>query len=172
MISIEKLVQKAQKGNDKAYLKLFQTYEKELYRIAYMYVKNKEDALDIIQETAYLSFKNLKSLKYPEYFKTWLIRIVINCSLDLIRKNKKIIQINEEFEESYDEDISLKLTIAELMEKLNEDEKSIVILKFYEDYTFNEISEILEIPLGTGKSILYRALKKLKNEYSKGEHIK
>ncbi len=164
---MDKLVKKAQKGNEKAFLKLFQTYEEELYRIAFLYVKNKEDALDVIQETAYRSFKNLGFLKNAEYFKTWLTKITINCAIDHIRKNKKVVQLNpeyEEFMESYDEDILLKLTLDELMGTLNEYEKSIVILKYYYEYTFKEISEILEVPLGTGKSILYRALGKLRKK--------
>ena len=169
---MDMLVKKAQRGNDKAFLKLFQTYEEELYRIAFLYVKNKEDALDVIQETAYRSFKNLSSLKNTEYFKTWLTKITINCAIDYIRRNKKIVQLNPEhveYIESYDEDIPLKLTLDELMDALNEDEKSIVILKYYYEYTFKEISEILEIPLGTGKSILYRALGKLRK---KAEEVK
>ena len=117
MIKINKLVRKAQKGDDEAFLKLFQTYEEELYRIAYLYVKNKEDALDVIQETAYRSFKNLNSLKNVEYFKTWLTKITINCAIDYIRKNKKVIQLKpgyEELIEVHDEDIPLRLTLMNL----------------------------------------------------------
>lgn len=174
MINIDKLVKKAQKGNDKAFLKLFKSYEEELYRIAYVYVKKKDGALDVIQETAYRSFKNIKSLDNPEYFKTWLIRITINCAIDHIRENKKVVHLiegYEEFIEEYDEDIPLKLTINELLDKLNTDEKSTVILKYYNGYTFKQISEILDIPLGTAKSILYRSLKKLRYEYSKGDNV-
>ena len=130
-------------------------------------MKNKEDALDVIQETAYRSFKNLSSLKNTEYFKTWLTKITINCAIDHIRKIQKVVQLNLEYieyTESYDEDIPLKLTLNELMDTLDEDEKSIVILKYYYEYTFKEISEILELPLGTGKSILYRALGKLRKK--------
>ncbi|WP_291582384.1 sigma-70 family RNA polymerase sigma factor [Clostridium sp. UBA6640] len=164
---MDKLVKKAQGGNDKAFLRLFQTYEEELYRIAFLYVKNKEDALDVIQEAAYRSFKNLSSLKNTEYFKTWLTKITINCAIDHIRKMQKVVELNPEhveYTEFYDEDTPLKLTLNELMDTLNENEKSIVILKYYYEYTFKEISEILELPLGTGKSILYRALGKLRKK--------
>lgn len=58
---IIRTVRKAQRGNDKAFLKLFQQYEEDLYRIAYVYVKNKDDALDVVQETAYLSFKKINT---------------------------------------------------------------------------------------------------------------
>lgn len=164
-MKLERLVKKAQKGNDKAYLMLFQQYEEEIYRMAYVYMKNKDDALDIVQEVAYQSFKKISTLKKPEYFKTWLMKITINCALNLINKNTKVIQLNPDFEVptgSEDEDITLSLFLHELMDTLQEDEKSVILLKYYDDRTLKEISEILDIPLGTAKSFLYRALDKLR----------
>lgn len=160
-------MKKAQNGDDKAFLKLFQQYETDVYRMAFIYVKNENDALDVVQEVAYRSFKNIKTLKKPEYFKTWLIKITITHAIDCLRIVKKVIPLRPEFEElidSYEEDFSLSLTIQDLLNTLDEDEKSIVLLKFYNDYTFKEIAEILEIPLGTAKSILYRALEKLRTQ--------
>ncbi|PYF04716.1 sigma-70 family RNA polymerase sigma factor [Ureibacillus chungkukjangi] len=165
-MNIKRLVRKAQKGNDSAYLVLFQEFEADIYRMAYVYVKNKDDALDIVQEVAYQSFKKISTLKKPEYFKTWLMKITINCSLNLINKNKKVIPLNPKFELHTpvyeDEDIALSLSILSLMEILKDDEKNVILLKYYDDLTFKEISEVLEIPLGTVKSILYRALEKLR----------
>lgn len=161
------MVKKAQKGNDKAYVKLFQQYEVDLYRMAYVYVKNRDDALDVVQETAYLSFKRIHTLKEPAYFKTWLTRIAIHCSIDLLRKRQKVVQLEpgyEQFMGSTDEDIPLSLSLQDLIDRLSEEEKSLVLLKFYNDHTFKEIAEILEIPLGSAKSILYRALGKLRNQ--------
>ena len=164
-MKLERLVKKAQKGNDKAYLMLFQQYEADIYRMAYVYVKNKDDALDLVQEVAYQSFKTISTLKKPEYFKTWLMKITINCALNLINKNKKVIPLNSNFEVltgSEDEDIALTLSLHMLIDTLKEDEKSVILLKYYDDRTLKEISEILDIPLGTAKSVLYRALDKLR----------
>ncbi|WP_456276878.1 RNA polymerase sigma factor [Bacillus sp. AK128] len=169
-----KLVKKAQQGDDQAFLKLFQQYEEDIYRMAYVYVKNEGDALDVVQEVAYRSFKKIGTLKYPEYFKSWLIRIAITCSIDLVRKNKKVVQLIPEFEENIgveDEDVSLSITLQDLMNQLNEEEKSIILLKYYEGYSFKEISDSLEMPLGTTKSVLYRALGKLRTKL-KGAEIK
>lgn len=168
MSTVNRLVKKAQKGDDKAFLKLFQKYEEDIYRMAYLYVKNESDALDVVQEVAYRSFKKIDTLKNPEYFKTWLIKIAITCSINLVRKNKKVVQLKPEHEEflgSEDEDVSLSITLQELLGQLNEDEKSIVILRFYEGYSFKEIAELLNIPLGTAKSVLYRALDKLRKQF-------
>lgn len=161
------LVKKAQKGNDNAFLTLFQKYEQDIYKIAFVYVKNQNDALDVVQETAYRSFKTIKNLKEPKYFKTWLTKIAINCSLDFLRKQKKVVQLKPKLEENLsgdiNEDIDQEMTVRDLIECLSEEEKSVVILRFYEGMTFKEVSETLDIPLGTAKTILYRALDKLRN---------
>lgn len=160
-------MKKAQKGNDKAFIKIFQEYEEDIYRMAFVYVKNQEDALDIAQEVAYQSFKKIHTLKQPEYLKTWLMRITINCAVNLVKKNKKVLQFKPNFEEiiaSDDDHVLLSITLQELIDTLPYDEKSVVLLKFYQNYTFNEISEVLEIPLGTAKSVFYRALNKLRKE--------
>jgi len=135
--------------------------------MAFTYVKNQNDALDVVQETAYRSFKKIDTLKNPEYFKTWLIKIAINCAIELVRKNKKVIELKPQYEEIIgfeDEDISLSVTLQDLLEQLNEDEKSIIILRFYQEYSLQEIADLLSMPLGTTKSVLYRALIKLRKK--------
>ncbi len=168
------LIKKAQKGNEKAFLKLFQQYEQDIYRTAFVYVKNKSDALDVVQETAFRSFKAIKNLKEPTYFKTWLIRISISCAIDLLRKQKNVVQMKPEYEKfifvDVNEDIDLEMTVQDLIERLNADEKSVIILRFYEDLTIKEVSESLDIPLGTAKTVLYRALNKLRKEL-KGDGV-
>ncbi|WP_349305509.1 sigma-70 family RNA polymerase sigma factor [Bacillus sp. FJAT-50079] len=162
---IDKLVKKAQKGDERAYITLFQQYKVDIYRMAYVYVKNQEDALDVVQETAYKSFSQIKTLKNPEYFKTWLIRIAINTAISHLRKEKRVVHLNPEYAESFPakgSDVSLQITLKDLIEELNEDEKSVVLLKFYQDHTIREISNLLDMPLGTVKTILYRSLAKLR----------
>jgi RNA polymerase sigma-70 factor (ECF subfamily) len=166
------LVKKAQKGNEKAFLRLFQKHEQDIYRTAFIYMKNQSDALDVVQETAYRSFKSIKNLIEPNYFKTWLIRIAINCSLDLLRKQNILVQMKPDFEDfvsgDVNEDIALKMTVRDVIERLKEFEKSVIILRFYEGLTIKEVAETLDIPLGTAKTILYRALNKLRKDL-KGE---
>jgi RNA polymerase sigma-70 factor (ECF subfamily) len=170
VITIKKLVERAKKGDKRAYLKLFQNYEEDIYRVAYVYVKNQNNALDIVQDTACKSFSQIKNLKNPEYFKTWLIKITINAAVDFIRKEKKVIHLKPEHTElisTLDSDLSTKITLNDLMNKLNENEKSIVILKFYYNHTFNEIADLLELPIGTIKTILYRSLDKMRRGVKK-----
>lgn len=139
--------------------------------MAYIYVKNEEDALDIVYEVAYRSFKNINALKIPEFFKTWMLKITINCAITFLKKNKNsgtlaLDHPGDVFLES--EDLPIVMTLNNLIDKLAADEKSVVILRFYKNHTFKEIAELLEISLGTAKSILYRALHKLRTEFEKG----
>ncbi|MTI80848.1 MAG: sigma-70 family RNA polymerase sigma factor [Firmicutes bacterium] len=169
-----KLVKKAQRGDDKAFLKLFQKYEEDIYRMAFVYVKNKDDALDVVQEVAYQSFKKIGTLRNPEFFKTWLLKITINYAINLINKNKKVVHLKPEYQDiigAEGEDIPLNISLKDLIDDLKEEEKSVVLLRFYHNHTFKEIAELLNMPLGTAKSILYRALKKLRKEYLKGEGV-
>ncbi|MCD5323325.1 MULTISPECIES: sigma-70 family RNA polymerase sigma factor [Pontibacillus] len=169
---MKKLIKKAQKGDTKAFLKLFKEYESMLYKTAYLYVKNEEDASDVVQEVAFKSFKNINTLREPDYFKTWIIKIAINCSLDCIKNNKKVVNLDPNYDDFISdgrEDLSFPISVKDLIDGLNENEKSVVILKYYYEYTFEEIADFMEIPIGTTKSLLYRSLKKLKERYYKEE---
>lgn len=164
---ILELIHKAQNGDDEAFLELFQKYEQDLYRMAFVYVKNQDDALDVLQETAYKAFKNIETLREPRYLKTWLIKIAISCATDLIRKRKNVVYLNHtdmELASKDSTDVSMTITMQQILETLDELEKSIVFLKYYSELTFKEIAELKDLPLGTVKTTLYRALAKLRVE--------
>lgn len=95
-MDIENLVRLAQKGEDNAFYELISLNKEKMYVTAYAYVNNKEDALDIVQESVYKAYTSIKKLKEPKFFNTWITRIVINCSIDLVRKNKKLKVSKEE----------------------------------------------------------------------------
>jgi RNA polymerase sigma-70 factor (ECF subfamily) len=133
--------------------------------MAYLYTKNEEDALDVVQDVAYNAFKNIHTMQNPAYFKTWVIRITINCSLAYLKKIKHAVEyteqlFNEKAEEQSNRDSSFEL--QDLIDRLDASEKSVVLLKYYQSYSFPEIAELLDIQLGTAKTLLYRALRKLK----------
>jgi RNA polymerase sigma-70 factor (ECF subfamily) len=158
------LVSKAQKGDEAAYLQLFQQHEAVIYRTAFVYLKNREDALDVVQETAYRSFKSLHTLKEPQFFKTWLTKIAINCAVALLRQRHKVLP--PQFPDStpdHADTIPLSVSLCDLLNRLSDTEKGTVVVRFYHGYTIKESAEILEMPLGTAKTVLYRALGKLRH---------
>lgn len=139
---------------------LLEGYEK-YYRLAYSYVKNEQDALDVVQESAYRVIRDCKKLKEEKYLSTWIYRIVINASIDLLRKQKRegmsLEDMEIPYEDHYKEDDPL-----ELLSALEEKDRAIVILKYFEGWKLEEIAQVLEMNLNTVKARLYRALKKLK----------
>ena len=143
------------------------SYE-QLYRLAITYVKNEQDAMDVVQESAYKAMKNAGQVKEETYIKTWLWRIVINTSLDMCKKQKRIVSgvfIPEEAKEDVYKDWDMLAALEELEER----ERTIVILKYFEEWKIDDIADLLKENPNTVKSILYRSLKKLKIKMSREE---
>lgn len=142
--------------------KLMDNYEK-YYRLAYSYVNNEQDALDIVQESAYRIIKECRKLREEQYLSTWIYRIVINTAIDFLRKQKKewvsLETIEIPHEDQYKEDDPM-----ELLKFLEEKERTIVVLKYLEEWKLEEIAVTLDMNVNTVKTRLYRALKKLKLE--------
>ncbi|SKC69408.1 sigma-70 family RNA polymerase sigma factor [Maledivibacter halophilus] len=134
------------------------------YRLAYSYVKNSEDAMDIVQESIYKAFSSIDSLKNPSYIKTWFYRIIVNTSLDFLRKKKRVVVVEEDTLCRYDsgqvdkyEDFDLKLALDDLPNQY----RSVIILRYFEDLKLKEVAEILDENVNTVKTRLYKGLEKL-----------
>ena len=139
---------------------------KKLYRLAYSYVHNENDALDIVQESAYKAIKNSQSLKNPQYVGTWLYRIVINESISFLRKHKQqMVELYEADGETEDQYTDFDLRQA--LNSLDPLDKTEVVLRFFEGMQLNQIAEAMDENLNTVKSRLYRSLKKLKLSLAK-----
>lgn len=152
--------------NEESFLKAVSEGKESLYRIAFTYVKNKDDALEIVQEAVYKAYISYNTLEEPQYFNTWLTRITINCAMDYIRKTKKVVHLESGYKSeisTYDSQKSEEIMdLYEALDKLDEKQKTIIILRFFEDKKIKDIADILKYPVSTVKSILYRALEKLK----------
>ena len=135
------------------------------YRLAYSYVKNPEDALDILQEAIYKALSSLSTLKEIRHMKAWFYRIVVNTSLDFLRKQKKLVFVEEEVLSSLDagaSDAYEDLDLQAALDALPDNYRTIVILRYFEDLKLDEIAEILDENVNTIKTRLYQALKKLR----------
>lgn len=139
-----------------------------LYRLAFTYVKNESDAMDIVQETAYKAILNAASIQKEAFIKTWLWRIVINTSLEFLRAKQR--EVCDEFLPEYGkEDVYLDFDTIDALDVLNEKERAVVVLRYFEGRKLQEIADVLEENLNTTKSLLYRSLKKLRVELTEGE---
>lgn len=144
------------------------------YRLAYSYVRNQEDALDIIQEASYKAIVHIDSLKSIHQIKPWFCRILINTALDFLRKRKRLLVMDEETMAAFDngsedryEDIDLQQALREMPDQY----RSILILRFFEDLKIEEIADILNENINTVKSRLYRSLKMLRLEIKKNQEV-
>lgn len=152
------------KATDKEALihtKLIENYEK-YYRIAYSYTFQEQDAMDIVQEAAYRAILKSDSLKKPEYADTWICRIVMNEAIRFLEKYKNRTIPIEELQEEGTQDNIKDLDLQQALEKLDAEERAIVILKYFEEEKLKTIAQILDLNLNTVKSRLYRAIEKLK----------
>ena len=161
----EKLIKKAIKGNFKAYSILVNELKEDGYKIAYTILKNPDDSMDAYLQAVEKGLKNIKNLKEPKLFKTWFLRIVINESKNIISKNSNIVYLeNIERDNSKIYNHEEKLDLENAIKNLDEDVKEMINLKFYLGYTLVEISEIMNLPLGSVKDKIYKSLKKLRKE--------
>ena len=166
-----KLVRKSKKGNNLAFSTLIKSYEKDLYKVAIAMTKNDDDALYCIQEAILQAYISIKDLRQDEYFKTWLIKILINKCNALLKKNKKILNLDVSIAENDKVEQSDRLELKDSINNLDSNLKIIVILYYYEDMSIKDISESLNIPQGTIKSRLSRARSKLKEMLSIDEEV-
>lgn len=140
-----------------------------LYLFAYSYVKNEQDALDIIQDSIQKAWLSLHKLEKQAQIKSWFYQIIVRTAIDFLRKMKRI-QVMDEEEISYvspqQQDTYEDVDLENAMDQLPYPLKEVIILRFFEDQKLEDVAIILNIPLSTAKSRLYKALKLLKIELS------
>jgi RNA polymerase sigma-70 factor (ECF subfamily) len=150
---------------------LIKNEQEKLYKIAYAYVKNEQDALDVVQEAIINAYKAFPKLEKPQYFSTWMTRILINTAINELRRKKKITFLEiEKHEQSVKEtQLSIhKLDLAQVLERLKPEQRSLLIMRFTYGYSIKEMAQIFEKPEGTIKSQLHRTLAQVKAELEEG----
>lgn len=165
---MEKVIQ-AQRGNEGAFRQLIMERQNTLYRTAYAYAHNQHDALDIVQECVYKAYLSIHKLKEPAHFNTWLIRVLINCAIDYMKKKNRVTLLPNPVSEYVEipvnsSSVEERMDIAKAVGHLEEKYHTVIILKYYHDLTVFQIAELLSCPVGTVKTRLHTAMKKLRIE--------
>lgn len=184
----KKLVCRSRNGDIEAFEELILSYEKKIYNIALRMTGNGEDARDIAQEVCIKIFKSLNSFKENSSFSTWVYRITTNVCIDEIRKRKNILSLtaanidDEEFEMPVQDKGRLPDELVEGKETLElikgyilelaPEYRMVIILRDIQGYTYEEISKILDINIGTVKSRLNRARGLLRDKLKKWNLLK
>ena len=165
-------VKRAIKGDRQAFEYLIHIYTDRLYKEAYLRCKYEDDVKEIVQETIYRAYRSIGTLKEPQYFKTWISRILINVSNDYLRKNGMIDLEHEESvctkEVVIDDKIEVKIDLYNAIDELEGKYKDAIILRYIEDLKVEEISEILDRPINTIKTHLRKAIKDMKKLLKEG----
>lgn len=169
-MELENLVIKAKQGSKDAFLELMLMHKEYLYRTAFLYTRDRDTARDVVQECIVKSMEAIDGLRKPEFFKTWLTRILINCARSALRQSKKTPVANDPDEWDPDERAGdpdavsreEKLDLYRAIGRLDYPLKVIIIQKYFFDYRLQEIAGLLHMPLGTVKAYHSKAKKMLK----------
>ena len=156
------------KGDSSLFRHLVDRYAKMSFAVAYRIIKDSDDSQDIVQESFIAAFENLKTFKGESKFSTWLYRIVANKALAMKNKQKYFDEVDDQGqqEDEYNDEIDIRneLLVKQALNALNDKERLVIDLFYYQDQSIKEISQIIPSTEVNIKVILHRARKKM-NEY-------
>ncbi len=171
---IAALLVRIQQGDRQAFMTIVKSYQQKVFVMAYSILRNKEDALDAVQETFLKLYQKADMIKPGSNFQGWLVQIAKNVSIDYYRKHR---QKGREWESSVslDEttvaardrgadssDSDLRKIFDHGIEKLAERQRMVFVMRHYNELQFNEISAAMKISVGTAKSLHFKAVQNLK----------
>jgi RNA polymerase sigma-70 factor (ECF subfamily) len=181
-ITEQRIIQRAKSGDRDAFAELVDLYKDKVYHVSYRMLGNRQEAEDVAQETFLRVYANLDNYD-PQYkFSTWIYRIASNLSIDIIRKRKKNLSLDAEITGADGMDWHDRLADAskgpeeevltdELQEEvqgaimgLNPKYRAVMLLRYLEDLSLQEISEIVQLPISTIKTRIHRGREALRKK--------
>lgn len=181
----EQLIAEALKGSQKAYTQLVDQHKKAIFHIINKIVRNEEAANDLVQETFMKAFSSLATYRSEYRFSTWLYKIAANASIDYLRKRRINALSLDRPMETRDGTVEIevpdysfhpehdlirkqqRVSIEEAIDSLPKKYRDVIVYRHKDDKSYEEIADLLDIPVGTVKARIFRARellkKKLKN---------
>jgi RNA polymerase sigma-70 factor (ECF subfamily) len=149
-------------------------HRESLYRLAFSYVRQADDALDIVQEAIYKALSHVESLENPAAVKSWMYRIVVRTALDTVKKRERVLYVTDDIIEAQaaPTEPTQDFDLMEALRRLPEEQRSVVVLRFFEDMKFSDIAQVLEVNVNTVKTRLYKALQLLRLDLAEPELAK
>lgn len=161
----KELVLRAKKQDKDAFVELINQQKESMYKIAKTILKKEEDVADAMQETILNCWEKITTLRKPEYFRTWMVRILINNCNAIYRQRTRVVLNNEIIlEETVDADY-FNVEWQEMMSFLNEKQRIVVELYYVEQFKVREIADILQIGQSAVKGRLQAARKIIEANY-------
>lgn len=164
------LVRKAKEGNKEALIKLIMNKKQDYYKLAYVYMKNEEDALDIMEDMIIVLYENIDKLKKCDAFYSWSKTILVNCCKKFLKKRKRIILLDD-IKEIYNdevvddksiEDKNNEIMLENHLSKLTLKHQEVIKLRYFLDLDYETIAKLIKVPVGTVKSRISIGIKKLR----------
>ena len=151
------------KQDTDAFMGLIEENMQPMYKTAWSILRNEEDVADALQETIVKGFESLHTLRRPEFFKTWMMRILINACLQIRKQRRRLLTFGDDLpempvEDSYDADSGFK----ELLNMVGEEDRLLLTLYYADEFKVSEIAELLEMNVNTVKTRLSRAREKIR----------
>lgn len=155
-----------------AFITFIRSQQESIYRLAFSYTKNEQDALDIVQDSIQKGWLALEKLTNTEQMKSWFYTILVRSAIDFLRKHNRVILVGDEVLEQLPEhDIYENLDLQQALQQLPLQLREVIILRYFEDLKIEDVAHILTLPLSTTKSRLYKALKLLKIELEQEDMV-
>lgn len=176
IVEQKEMIQLAKYGDKEVLVDLLRSVEKSIYNTAFYYMGNEHDAKDVTQDALIKIYTKIDTFQEKSQFNTWVQRITYNICMDKFRKNKHEVSIEgaelvlpSDFET--EQKIENKIIIEDLISKIlmfPEKIKVVMILRYVQEFSYQEISDVLNVPINTVKSYLFRGREKLLKEYHRG----
>jgi RNA polymerase sigma-70 factor (ECF subfamily) len=164
-VEVEMLVKKAKQGDKEALVQLIMAEKQDYYKLAYVYMKNSEDAMDAMEDMIVIVYESIHRLKSESSFYSWSKTILVNCCKNSLKKKSKVVihdQLQEEAQDSFTEQKDEQLRLEKHLRELNSKQQEAIRLRYFMDMDYQSIAELLKIPVGTVKSRISIGLSKLK----------
>lgn len=163
--TMDNLVKRAKKGDAESFISLIEQNKQSMKRIAIAYLGNEEDVADALQDTILDAFEKIHTLKNAEYFKTWLIRILINNCISIQRRRSKVIVMDvTDEEQKISSELHSNLEFYDLLLKLPEETRVIFQMYYGEQFSIGEIAKLLKLKENTVKSKIHRGREQLRSQ--------
>ncbi len=163
--SEREILELVKKGRKEAYQEIVSRYMKTAYYIALGFVHNQQDALDISQEAFIKAFRRIKSFDEEKPFFPWFYKLMKNLCIDHLKRTSRMREIPIDGIQVLDEekeDREMKKALWKGIEELSFEQREVIILRYFREFSYQEIAEIIDKPIGTVMSSLYYAKKRLK----------
>ncbi len=169
---IDSLIERIKQGDQGAFMIVISRYQKNVFQMAYSFFYNREDAMDIVQDTFLKLHQKIHLFRPAKEFKSWLLQIAKNLCIDHYRKNYKkrgeFIK-NKNIEDmplpagkEHDLDSDVEVILSQCLKRLSERQRMVFTMKHFNQLQYKEIAQILNVAVGTVKSLHFKATQNLK----------